>query len=182
MKGLKQHIINFEIIPTGNSKTLIFIDSSDYFTEPEKPLLEITLPGYDKYFLVNIVPRKVNTFNSNSIGLTEILNNGKIVDLPDGAYHFRFKVCPYESVFKDKVYFRTTLIEEKLSEIYNSLEDDDCCLKKDKELLHEIVEIHSLIEGAKSVVHKNEKKANAFYKLASSLVDKVLSKFCKSCN
>lgn len=180
MKGLKQHIVDFEIIPTGNPKTLVFIDASDYYTEPERPLLEVTLPGYNKYFLVNVVARKVNTFNSNTIGLTELLNNGNLVNLPDGAYHFRFKVCPYEYAFKDKVYFRTTLIEQRLSEVYDLLKTEDCCGNMDS-ILKDIVEVHALIEGAKAVVCKNENKANDFYQLANKLIDKILNKSCKSC-
>lgn len=182
MKGLKQHILDFEIVATGNPKTLVFIDASEYYTQPERPLLEVTLPGYEKYFLVNIAARQVNTFNSNTIGLSELLNNGNIVNLPDGAYHFRFKVCPYEYAFKDKVYFRTTLIEQRLSEVYEKLETTDCSKTQDGAIMRDIVEIHALIEGAKAVVCKNEKKANEFYQLASKLIDSVLQKLCKNCS
>lgn len=182
MKGLKQHILDFEVIPTGNPKTLVFIDSSEYYTEPEKPLLEVTLPGYTKYFLVNVIARQVNTFNSNTIGLTELLNGDALVSLPDGAYHFRYKVCPYTVLHKDKVVFRTTLIENKLSDVYNQLEATDCSKKNDQEILNSLVEIHALIEGAKAVVCKNEKKANDFYSLANTLVDKINNKLCKTCH
>jgi hypothetical protein len=182
MKGLKQHIIDFEVIPTGNPKTLVFIDSSEYYKEPERPLLEITLPGYNKYFLVNVIASKVNTFNSNTIGLTEALNGGKLVDLPDGAYRLRFKVCPYEFLFKDKIFFRTTLIEQKLSSLYDQIEATDCSKKNDEAILSDLVEIHALIEGAKAVACRNEKKANDFYKLATALIDRILNKLCKTCN
>jgi hypothetical protein len=182
MKGIKRHILAFEIIPTDNPKTLVFIDASDYYTQPEKPLLEITLPGYSKYFLVNIIASKINTFNSNTIGLTEILNNAKPTDLPDGAYHFRFKVCPYETVFKDKVHFRTVLIEKKLAELYEKLEATDCSKSSDNEILRSIVEIHALIEGAKLVVCHDESKANEFYQLADKLIDRATKKLCKNCS
>jgi hypothetical protein len=181
MKGLKKNILDFEIIPTGNSKTLVFIDSSDYISEPERPLLEITLPGYSKYFLVNVIARRVNTFNSNTIGLTDLINDGCLVDLPDGVYQFRYKICPYTSAFIDKVYFRTTLIEQKLSELYDKLDSSCCDKKSDKELNQTIIEIHSLIEGSKSVVCKNVKKANSFYQLASKLLDRILCNIDKNC-
>lgn len=181
MKGLKRHIVDFEIIPTGNPKTLVFIDASNYYTEPERPLLEITMPGFNKYFLVNIVARKVNTFNSNTIGLTELVNNGDLTNLPDGAYHFRFKVCPYETVFKDKVFFRTTLIEQRLSELYDKLGATECTKATDSQTLRDIVEVHALIEGAKVIVCKNETKANQFYQLASALIDSISEKLCKIC-
>jgi hypothetical protein len=182
MKGLKQHILNFEIIPTDNSKTLVFIDSSEYYTEPERPLLEITLPGFNKYFLTNVVARKVNTFNSNTIGLTAFGTGDGLADLPDGVYKFRFKVCPYDKVFIDKSFFRTTLIEKRLAEVYNQIEATDCSKKHDDQILSDLVEVHVLLEGAKAVVCKNEIKASDFYKLASQLLDRILKKLCKTCN
>lgn len=180
MKGLKKHTLDFEIIPTGNSKTLVFIDSSDYYTEPEKPLLEITLPGYKKFFLVNIVARKVNTFNSNTIGLTEIFNNNDLVDLPDGVYNFKFKVCPYEASFISKKVFRTTLIDLKIANIYEQLDATDCDVKNNSLLIPQITEVVALIEGAKAIVNKNEKKAVLFYQLADKLIDRISCKLDKS--
>lgn len=181
MKGLRQHILDFEIIPTGNPETLVFIDSSDYYAEPERPLLEITLPGYKKYFLVNVVARRVNTFNSNTIGFSEVLNEGCLVDLPDGIYSFRYKICPYDKIFKDKKFFRTTLIRKRLADLYERLDAADCD-HKDKINPSDLVEINALIEGAEAVVSKNEKKANSFYQLADKLISKLSDSFCnKNC-
>ena len=173
--------MDFEIIPTGNPKTLVFIDSSNYYTEPERPLLEVTLPGYPEYFLTNVIARQVNTFNSNTIGLTELLNDNCLVDLPDGIYTFRYKICPYNVIYKDKRYFRTTLIEQKLSDLYERLDTSDC-VDKDKINPSDLVEIHALIEGAKAVAAKNEKKANSFYQLADKLISKLSDSVCnKNC-
>jgi hypothetical protein len=182
MKGLKKHILDFEIVPTGNPKTLVFIDSSDYYIEPEKPLLEITLPGYNKYFLVNVVARKVNTFNSNTIGLTDLINDNCLIDLPDGSYHLRYKICPYNLLYIDKKFFRTTMLEQKLIDLYDKIDGTDCSTKEDKVKSQDLIEIHTLIEGAKSIVNKNEKKANSFYQIASKLVDKLSDSVCnKNC-
>jgi len=182
MKGFRQHILDFEIIPTGNPKTLVFIDSSDYFREPEKPLLEVTLPGYNKYFLVNVVARKVNTFNSNTIGLTEILNKEYLVDLPDGVYTFKYKICPYENAYIVKKYFRTTLIEKELNDLYLQLESTDCSTKEDRIKSYSLVEIHTCITGAQAVVEKDEKKANSFYQTAQRLINELKEGICnKNC-
>lgn len=181
MKGLKRHNLDFEIIPTGNSKTLVFIDSSYYYTEPEKPLLEITMPGYTKYFLVNIVAHQVNTFNSNTIGFTELLNNECLVDLPDGAYSFRFKVCPYDALFIDKKFFRTTLFDKKLAEVYDRMEATDCSRSTDTLISVQLAEIVALAEGAKAIVDKSSKKATQFYQLADTMIDRILKDLCKNC-
>lgn len=178
MKGLRQNIIDFEIIATGNSKTLVFIDSSDYIVDsPERPLLEVTLPGYNKYFLVNIVARQVNTLNSNTIGLTDLLNNDCLVDLPDGVYKLKYKICPYTSNYKTKLVFRTTLLEDKLKVLYDQIDGSDCSKKTDREISQVLTEVNMLIAGAQAVVEKNEKKANDFYRLANTLIDN-LTKCC----
>lgn len=181
MKGTRRQILDFEIIPTGNPKTLVFIDSSSYFSEPEKPLLEVTLPGYSKYFLLNVVARKVNTFNSNTIGLTSLLNDGELIDLPDGIYSFRYKICPYDLAYIDKKFFRTTLIEFKLADLYDKIEKEDCTVREDIVLQQQLAEVVVLIEGAKALANKNEKKANKFYQLADSLISKLLDDSCKTC-
>jgi len=181
MKGLRRHILDFEIISTGNPKTLVFLDSSDYMSEPERPLLEVILPGYNKYFLLNITARNVNTFNSNTIGLTELLNQDCLVDLPDGAYQFRYKICPYTQAFIDKAHFRTTLIENRLGQLYDKIEASTCSKKADKEIQQTIVEVHSLIEGAKLIVNINMQKASNFYHLATKLLDKLFHKLDKDC-
>jgi len=182
MKGLRKHIVDFEIIPTGNPRTLVFIDSSYYYENPEKPLLEITLPGYTKYFLVNIVANQVNTFNSNTIGLTEVINNDCLVDLPDGVYSFRYKICPYEALYIDKKFFRTTLFDKKLADAYDKIDATDCSVKNDKLLSVQLAEIVALAEGAKAIVEKNEKKATEFYQLADRILDEITNDLCKNCN
>lgn len=182
MKGFRQHILDFEIIPTGNPKTLVFLDSSDYFREPEKPLLEVTLPGYSKYFLVNITARKLNTFNSNTLGLTELLNNDCLVDLPDGIYTYKYKICPYDETYKVKKFFRTTLIQQDLDDLYTQIENPENITPDERIFEYQLVEIHSAIIGAQAVVNKDEKKANAYYKIAQKLIDQLKEGMCnKNC-
>lgn len=174
MKGLRQNILDFEILQTGNPKTMVFLDSSDYKDEqPDKPLLEVTFPGYNKYFIVNVKARSVNTFNSNTLGLTDLLNNDEMVDLPDGLYKLRYKICPYTTNFKDKVYFRTTLLEAKLGRFYNKLLTTDCSKSEDKTIGQSLTEINMLLAGIPLVASVSAEKAQAFYTLANSLVDKM---------
>jgi hypothetical protein len=65
--GISKSILDFEVLETGNELTLVIIDSSQYIEYPERPLLEITLPGFNKYVLVNFIASSVNTFNSNTL-------------------------------------------------------------------------------------------------------------------
>lgn len=181
MKGFRQHTLDFEIIPTGNPKTLVFIDSSDYFREPERPLLEVTLPGYNKYFLLNVTARKVNTFNSNTIGLTELLNGDSLVNLPDGIYTYKYKICPYEETYKIKKFFRTTLIEKDLDDLYHQIENPENLTPDEKEFEYQLVELQSAIIGAQATVY-DERKANSYYKAAQKIISQLKTGICnKNC-
>ncbi len=180
--GVKHHLLDFEILETKNPRTLVFLDSSQYYKEPESPLLEVTLPGYTKYFLLNVSARKINTFNSNTIGLTETLNTFDLADLPDGVWKLKFKVCPYEEVYIQKYHLRTVDLENRLAKIYEYLDLSDCDIERDIKLKNNIIDIILAIESGKSnAALGNVKKASTLYQKASSLVNKTLNKLTQTC-
>lgn len=181
MKGTHSHKLSFEVFETNNPKTLVFIDSSEYFQEPDRPLLEITLPGYDKYLLVNVVARNVNTFNSSTIGLNKVLKVNQLSELPDGTWKFRYKICPYNLIYVDKKVYRTTAINNKLKKLYENLDLQDAYIKSNTDLHRDLSYIHILIKGAQTVVENDMRKAYDNYQLADKLIDKALKKFCKNC-
>lgn len=181
MAGLHRHVLNFDILDTGNPKTLVFLDESEYMEQPERPLLEVVMPGFDKYFLVNIEASKVNTFNSNTLNLTAVLKQDFLTNLPDGIWDFRYKICPYDKVFTCKKHMRTALLNEKLALLHSKIDLSDCDTKDDKDLEKDLFRIYSLIEGAKAVVNINAKKAQSYYQIADKMIQKLLDKFCKNC-
>lgn len=181
MLGLHEHNLDFEILETGNSKTLVFVDSSTYMEEPERPLLEVIMPGYTKYFLVNVNARNVNTFNSSTLGFNEVLKKECLVDLPDGVWQFKYKICPYKYVYIVKKSMRVTLLLNKLKSLYNKIDLSECAGKNDDLLKIGLVDIHILIEGAKAVVEKNSKMAEKYYRLADRLIQRQLDRLCKNC-
>lgn len=180
--GIRKHLLDFEILDTGNPFTLVFLDSSQYYTSPERPLLEITLPGHNKYFLVNVVPEKINTFNSNTIGLTELLSSFDLVTLPDGVWRFKFKVCPYDKVYIQKYHLRTVELESRLAKIYEVLDFSDCDVERDTKLNNSLIDIHLAIESGKvNASIGNVSKASDLYQMASELVNKLLNKLTGVC-
>lgn len=181
MLGVHEHKLDFEILETGNTKTLVFLDSSQYFEEPDGPMLEVTMPGYNKYFLTEVTARKVNTFNSSTLGFNRVLDIADLTDLPDGVWQFKFKICPYKYIYKIKNYMRVTQLTQKLQNVYQQIDLSDCQTKADKDIQDDLVRIHVLIEGAKAEVNHNLKKAQSYYQLANTLVDKLSKKFCQNC-
>lgn len=181
MLGVHENILDFEIIETGNPETLVFVDSSQYMEEPDGPLLEITMPGYDKYFLVPYVSRNVNVFNSGTLGLNQVLFNNEYLPLPDGIWFIKQKICPYKYIFRTKKYMRVTQLLNKLGQLYAEIDITDCAEKNNNQLQIELTRVHALIEGARLVVNIDDKKAYNNYRLADRLVNSLLSKYCKNC-
>jgi hypothetical protein len=179
--GIKRTILDFEILETGNPMTLVFVDSSQYIEPPDRPLLEVFLPGFDKYLLANVAANQVNTFNSNTLGLGESLFINHLVVLPDGVWTFRFKICPYNYIYTDKKFMRTTLLYQKIDQAYNQLDLLGCMDKTTAFILDEITKAEILIKGAKAVVNKDEKKAFSYYQLANRIIDEIINKHCKNC-
>jgi hypothetical protein len=184
MLGIHRNYLDFEILETGNLKTLVFVDSSQYMEAPERPLLEVFLPGFSKYLLVNVVANQVNTFNSNTLGLGNSLTIDFLTDLSDGIWDFKYKICPYDYVFIIKKHMRVTFLKKKLNRLYEELNIDGshCTTETDIFIQKQITRINILIEGAISVVNINSVKASSYYKLANTLIDDLLHKFCKNCN
>lgn len=184
MLGIHRNHLDFEILETGNPKTLVFVDSSQYIESPDRPLLEVFLPAFNKYLLVNVIPGQVNTFNSSTLGLNSALQINFLQDLPDGVWSFRYKICPYDFIFIDKKHIRVTQLICKLSEVYNTISIDgcECPTQIDVFIQKQLTRIHILIEGAKAVVNLDYIKAGRYYNLANKLVDDLLHKFCKNCN
>ena len=181
MLGVHQNTLDHEILETGNPKTLIFVDSSVYMEEPDRPLLEVLLPGYNKYLLVNYVAKQVNPFNSGTLGLNRTLSNSDLIDLPDGIWQIKQKICPYKYIFIVKKHMRVTNLLLKLASVYEHIDLMDCQSKDDKLLQLDLARIHTLIEGAQLVVNKDSKKAYDNYHLADRMTETLLRKFCKNC-
>jgi hypothetical protein len=181
MLGLHAHVLDFEILETGNPKTLVFVDSSQYMEEPEAPLLEVIMPGYTRYLLTNVIAKQVNTFNSSTLGFNKVLNQAALTELPDGVWQYKYKICPYKYVFIVKKVMRVTLLLNKLRDLYNKIDLSECGGKEDRDLQFTLTRIHILIEGAKADAEKNTKRATEYYKLADKLIQKALDKICKHC-
>lgn len=181
MAGIHKHILDFEILDTGNPKTLVFVDSSEYMEEPERPLLEVVMPGYNKYVLVNVIAKRVNTFNSSTLNINQVLTSDCLVDLPDGLWQFKYKICPYKYTYKTKNFMRTALLQNKLAYLEDQIDLAGCEAQENKETKVELLNIYMLIEGAKNLANMNGKKAASYYQLADKMVSKLIDKFCKNC-
>lgn len=182
--GLKKNELDFEIFPNTNPKTMLFVDASEYLdANPERPLLEITPPGYSKYFLVNIVARKVNILNASNIGLNVTLKTSKLTNLSDGVWTLKYKVCPYDKAYIQKYHLRTTILECNMRKIYDFLDDAACDIRNDNKIRQEVVDIMLLIATGKAQAEEGQpNKASASYQKANKKVNQLIDKLEGRCN
>lgn len=172
-KGLHSHYLDFEVIPTGNSKVIVFLDCSDYFKQPDSPSLEITVPGYNVPFTVPIEFSKANTFNTNTLGITSRLNGSTPVDLPDGIYTYKLKIQPYNVLYRIKNFLKTDILDSLLEKVYSSVECTTDIIDN-PQLKRELVDIHILLESAKAnATYCNLDKSKKDYSLALKKVEKL---------
>jgi hypothetical protein len=173
--------LSIEPIDTGNLFTLVVIDSSSYFNYPSSPLLDVTIPGYTEPFTVPFKASLINTYNSATLGLNAFLGQDSLVGLPDGVWRFRYKICPYEQMFVERRYFRTTTLDERIKQIYNEIDFKECGNVSIDRLKNQVVRIHVLREGAKAVVEINERKACQDYEAALKIANDIIEKNCRQC-
>ena len=91
---LSTHHLDFDIYESDyNPKTMVFLDKSSYMETPEKPKLEVILPGFVDSKVVPINPNSLNVLNTSALGISSI---NSFEDLPDGAYTLTYRICPHE--------------------------------------------------------------------------------------
>lgn len=177
---IHQQVLDFEILRTGNPKTIVFMDSSDYFENPDKPLLQITPPGYSRYLVVNINARHITAINSLMLGISQIMETSNAVNLPDGVWKFRYAICPYDKLFIQKFHLRTVDIRAKLNQITDYLDFSDCDIKEDQKIKNEYVDILLLLSygEARADLGFPEQASDAYNK-ANKKVIKLYEKLTK---
>lgn len=178
MSAVQQNILDFEILDLDNTKTIVFLDCSTYIdSSPEKPILQVTLPGFNNYFIVNIAHNQVNVMNSNTIGITKTFSNDYncLADLPDGVWEMTYRVCPYEKVYIKKYILRTALLNTKLKTLYKLLENTDCSLKEDRQIKNKLIDIKIFIDTARAYAEARDvKKAGNFYQIADKFTNDLI--------
>ena len=182
MPTIYKSYLGIEPIDTGNLFTQVIVDSSSYFTYPDTPLLDVTIPGYTEPFTVPFKASLINVYNSATLGLNIFLNQDGLIVLPDGVWNFRYKVCPHDQLFFVRRYFRTTVLDSRIKQIYNEIDFKECDNNVVDRLKNQLVKIQVLREGAKSVVDINPRKACGDYDAALKLANDIIEKNCRNCS
>ncbi len=83
--------LDFNVIDTNTPKTIALLDVSIYDGSILLPLITITAPGFKPKSII-FKPKKINVFNSNTLGITNVTTVSNLSDLPDGLYKATYAI------------------------------------------------------------------------------------------
>lgn len=169
--------IDFLILASNDPKTIVILDRSNYLDNPQKPLLDIILPGFTGGISVNYNLNGITVLDSDKLGLTESCEYNNLANLPDGVYQIKMKVCPYDELFSKKCHLKTQDLENKFDDLILSM-DKFICKEHDNKIKESIIDIDILIKSAKAEiaycnVQKGVFKYAAAYKRIEILQNKL---------
>lgn len=167
--------IDFQMISSGDPKTLIVMDTSVWGFIEEKPsIIEIVVPGSQTPKIYNFVKNKTNIFNSSNLLLSDV---GVYNDLNDGIYKVTVKGSP-DTIKKERYFLKTDIADLELDKLYLDLGFDNT--EEIKALKKKIQDIELLINAAKALVKRgNLKKSHMFFKRAVEDINDYNE--CKTC-
>lgn len=178
--GIETYNIDFLIFESNDPKTITLLDRSRYLSTPEKPVLDITLPGYTGFIEVPYTPNSIITLDSDSLQLTEPCDYDELADLPDGVYQITMKVCPYDELFMKKCFIKTANLQALYQNLLIGLDLPCTCIDEQK-LKKELIDIELLIQSSKAeTTICNVEKATLKYQTAFNKIQRLIKKVkCK---
>ena len=155
--------IDFNILETGNPKTLVFVDESLYSDlSPIFPTLQVKFPDMEKAYKQLIRTEKVNSIYTTTLGFSSVIS-----DFPDGVYDLKYSIEPHNINYICKKYM-------KIDQALSKLKDVVCGLtNKDEKYFNKLGEINLLLLSAQLEVNCDSCQANEYLKLANKLISKL---------
>lgn len=148
--------IDFNILQTGNSKSLLFVDESCYTENPVFPTLQVKMPDVERIFKCLIIPEKLNVIS------LEKLNAG-IGEFNDGIYELKYSIEPHKCNFAFKKFMK---VDKLLARLKVLLGDES--VNKNK-----LNEVYFLLVSSQLYVNENSDVSLEYLKTASSLLKKL---------
>jgi hypothetical protein len=142
-------MLDFSIFSV-SSKSMLFIDESEYKKSPSNPLLQIKFPSICKDYEFIVRPKECNSFNTVSLGYTE-----KLIDFPDGKYEATYSIEPNEYLTKTKSFMHFGKTKEKIKEL---LKED-----LDKATIDKLYKLDLKIQASESLVEDSPDKAMEYF-------------------
>lgn len=132
--------LDIKVSNCSSCENLVIEDHSYYLTTPERPSIQIQLPGFNTTWTFDFTPEKTNIFNSYSFGVSP---TSCLSELPDGLYTIKYMICPYDQLYQTVYYVRQckaqcqwdTLLKKSFDSCYDLSPDVNMLLNKIEYLL-----------------------------------------------
>lgn len=173
--------LSFDVIETNNCKTIALLDTSVY-QDPnsvEGKVLQVQPPNGLDIVELNYLQSAVTILNSNSIGLTAVSDFIYLQDLPDGLYTAKISVCPYETNWAEKKWYRTCQIKCKFYQMFLKTKLSACDSCSDLNTNEKLKQAWEYITGVEAnVTVGNFVNAAKLYTVANTILDNLLECDC----
>jgi len=173
--------LSFSVIDSKSCSTVAIFDTSYYnpLQEIKNPTLQVISPFDSVAVELRYYKNGVVILNSNTLKITNVLNNEDLVDLPDGMYTAKMSVCPDDQFYYEKSWFRTCQIQCKYKKALLKLDISECSACFDKEKLAQLQRVNIYIQGVEANVENcNIVQAQKLYKAADKLLNNILDCDC----
>ncbi len=164
------------IMDSHDVRLLAVVDISSYpllFTITS-PTLSVLIPGYTKEKLIPFVPREINVFGANSLGIG-CGPSCKDQPLPDGIYVFKYAIVPAYQYNITKNFLRVDSLYQKYDEVFLQLEQFQCDMQTKRNKKMKLNEAETLIQGAIAAANKCANDlAMELYQKAQSILNQCL--------
>lgn len=179
--AFQQTSLSFDLVETHNINTISIVDTSTYRDGDSGFVLQVVVPGYpvDKPIELNYYQNGVTTLNSNMLKLTNVTNPQYYSALPDGVYIAKISVCPHETYWYQRTWYRVANIWCKYYKAFLKLNVKNCekCYSPQKlaKLNTAWLYINAVVANAED---DNLNSANELYQAADKILSELLVK-CK---
>lgn len=124
MAIITKYNLNWIAEDYGNPKLLVLTDLSQYPETPDKPIWQITLPGFDTGIELAGLPGRSLYLDSNLLGFSLNAEACDLLDLPDGLWSICYRVCPYDELYHSGYFFKTSKLQRDFDVVLAGAEVD----------------------------------------------------------
>lgn len=163
--------LDIQVCDCSSCYNLVVQDHSYYLTTPEKPRLEIIMPGYETPMVFNFEAEKTNIFNSYSLLLSASAGSADLIELPDGLYQLTYRICPYEELYHTICHIRNCKAWCRWEKLLVTLTTS--CYDLDPKMRDSLEKIEWLLKGSEALAKdcQCEKASEAHQKAIELLED-----------
>jgi len=173
--------LSFNILETNECKTLGILDTSSYRTPNDVSglVLQILPPNGLDLVETNYNQSTVTIINSNTLKITKVADPKYLQELPDGLYTAKISICPYETNWTEKKWYRVCQLQCKFSKAFLKAKINECSSCLDLNISKKLESAWEYIIGVETnVTACNFPEAARCYEKANKIIDKILDCGC----